>query len=135
MGSIHRRRSEENGSIRLCTDYSTGLNDALEQNQHPLPTPEDTFAKLSGGRYFSQLDLAEAYFQLEVNDVSKQLLTINTHRGLYRFNRLPFGVKPTPCIFQKCMDALIAGTDGASAYLVDILVTGRTIGEHNARLD
>ncbi|KAK6762955.1 hypothetical protein RB195_023604 [Necator americanus] len=89
---------KKKGSIRLCADYSTGLNDALEQNQHPLPNPEDTFTKLNGGRYFSLLDLAEAYLQLEVNDVSKQLLTINTHRALYRFNRLPFGVKPAPGI-------------------------------------
>ncbi|KAK6733039.1 hypothetical protein RB195_017044 [Necator americanus] len=126
---------EKNGSIRLCADYSTGLNDALEQNHYPLPTPEDTFTKLNGGRYFSQLDLAEAYLQLEVADVSKQLLTINTHRGLYRFNRLPSEVKPAPCIFQQCMDALIAGLDGTAAYLDDILVTGRTIGEHNARLE
>ncbi|KAK6736007.1 hypothetical protein RB195_018965 [Necator americanus] len=121
--------------IRFCADYSTGLNDALEQNQYPLPTPEDTFTKLNGGRYFSQLDVAEAYLQLEVGDVSKQLLTINTHRGLYRFNRLPFGVKPAPGIFQQCMDALIAGLDGTVAYLDDLLVIVRTIGEHNTRLE
>ncbi|KAK6739479.1 hypothetical protein RB195_008142 [Necator americanus] len=126
---------KKNGSIRLCADYSTGLNDALEQNQHPLPTPEDTFTKLNGGRYFSQLDLAETYLQLEVDDVSKQLLTINTHRVLYRFNRLLFGVKLPPGIFQQCMDALIAGLDGTAAYLDDILVTGRAFGEHNARLE
>ncbi|XGW22264.1 hypothetical protein V3C99_004908, partial [Haemonchus contortus] len=115
-------------------DYSTGLNDALEQHQHPLPTPDDIFTKLNGGRYFSQLDLAEAYLQLEVDDDSKQLLTINTHRGLFRFNRLPFGVKPAPGIFQQCIDALIAGLDGTAAYLDDILVTGRTVDEHNTRL-
>uniref|UniRef100_W6NBQ2 RNA-directed DNA polymerase n=1 Tax=Haemonchus contortus TaxID=6289 RepID=W6NBQ2_HAECO len=123
------------GSIRLCADYSTGLNDALEQHQHPLPTPDDIFTKLNGGRYFSQLDLAEAYLQLEVDDDSKQLLTINTHRGLFRFNRLPFGVKPAPGIFQQCINALIAGLDGTAAYLDDILVTGRTIDEHNTRLN
>ncbi|PIO72876.1 reverse transcriptase [Teladorsagia circumcincta] len=116
-------------------DYSTGLNDALEQHQHPLPTPDDIFTELNGGRYFSQLDLAEAHSQLEVDDDSKQLLAINTHQGLYRFNRLPFGVKPAPGIFQQGIDALIAGLDGTSAYLDDILVTGRTIDEHNTRLD
>ncbi|PIO71540.1 reverse transcriptase [Teladorsagia circumcincta] len=126
---------KKNGTIRLCADYSTGLNDALVQHQHPLPTPDDIFTKLNGGRYFSQLDLAEAYLQLEVDDDSKQLLTINTHQGLYRFNRLPFGVKPAPGIFQQCIDALIAGLHGTAAYLDDILVTGRTIDEHNTRLD
>ncbi|PIO63146.1 hypothetical protein TELCIR_15268 [Teladorsagia circumcincta] len=49
---------KKNGTIRLCADFSTGLNDALEQHQHPLPTPDDIFTKLNGGRYFSQLDLA-----------------------------------------------------------------------------
>nr|CDJ92466.1 RNA-directed DNA polymerase (reverse transcriptase) domain containing protein [Haemonchus contortus] len=126
---------KKNGSIRLCADYSTGLNDALEQHQHPLPTPDDIFTKFNGGRYFSQLDLAEAYLQLEVDVDLKQLLTINTHRGLFRFNRLPFGVKPAPGIFQQCIDALIAGLDGTAAYLDDILVTGRTIDEHNTRLE
>ncbi|EYC28568.1 hypothetical protein Y032_0007g3292 [Ancylostoma ceylanicum] len=126
---------KKNGSIRLCADYSTGLNDALEQHQHPLPTPDDIFAKLNGGRYFSQLDLAEAYLQLEMDEDSRPLLTINTHRGLYRLNRLPFGVKPAPGIFQQYIDALIAGLDGTAAYLDDIIVTGRTIDEHNTRLN
>uniref|UniRef100_W6NPV0 RNA-directed DNA polymerase (Reverse transcriptase) domain containing protein n=1 Tax=Haemonchus contortus TaxID=6289 RepID=W6NPV0_HAECO len=93
------------------------------------------FTKFNGGRYFSQLNLAEAYLQLEVDDDSKQLLTINTHRGFSRFNCPPFGVKPAPGILQQCIDALIAGLDGTAASLDDILVTGRTIDEHNTRLD
>uniref|UniRef100_A0A7I4YQ79 Peptidase A2 domain-containing protein n=1 Tax=Haemonchus contortus TaxID=6289 RepID=A0A7I4YQ79_HAECO len=113
-------------------DYSTGLNDALEQHQHPLPTPDDIFTKLNGGLYFSQLDLAEAYLQLEVDDDSKQLLTIDTHRGLFRFNHPSFGVKPAPGIFQQCVDDLIARLD---RYLDEILVTGKTIDETNTTLD
>nr|CDJ86255.1 RNA-directed DNA polymerase (reverse transcriptase) and Integrase domain containing protein [Haemonchus contortus] len=126
---------KKNGSIRLCTDFSTGLNDALEQHQHPLPAPDDIFAKLNGGKYFSQLDLAEAYLQIEMDEESRQLLTINTHRGLYRLNRLPFGVKAAPAIFQQQMDTLTAGLEGAAAYLDDIIVTGKTIEEHNSRLE
>ncbi|KAK6762298.1 hypothetical protein RB195_023131 [Necator americanus] len=72
---------------------------------------------------------------MEVDHVSKQLLTINTHQGLYCFNRLPYGVKPAPGIFQQCMDTLITGIDGTAAYLDDMLVSGRTIGEHSARLE
>ncbi|PIO76779.1 reverse transcriptase, partial [Teladorsagia circumcincta] len=112
-----------------------GLNGALEQHQHPLPTPDDIFAKLNGGKFFSQLDLAEAYLQMEVDEESRLLLTINTHRGLYRLNRLPFGVKAAPAIFQQQMDTLTAGLDGTAAYLDDIIVTGKTTDEHNARLE
>ncbi|EYC40917.1 hypothetical protein Y032_0589g363 [Ancylostoma ceylanicum] len=126
---------KKNRSIGLCADYSTGLSDALEQHHHPLPPPDDILAKLNRGRYFSQLGLAEAYLQLEMDEDSRPLLTINTHRGLYRLNRLPFGVKPAPGIFQQHIDAPIAGLHGAAAYLDNIIVTDRTIDENNTRLN
>ncbi|PIO72744.1 integrase core domain protein [Teladorsagia circumcincta] len=124
-----------NGTIRLCADYSTGLNDALMLHQHPLPTPDDVFTKLNGGTVFTQIDFADAYLQVEVDDASKELLTINTHRGLFSFNRLPFGVKSAPGIFQQIMDSMIAGLDGCAAYLDDVIVTGRTTEEHIANLE
>jgi hypothetical protein len=71
------------GSTRLCVDYSTGLNDALQLHQHPLPVPEDIFATLNVGQVFSQIDLSDAYLQVEFNDESKQLRNINRHRGVY----------------------------------------------------
>ncbi|XP_055622467.1 uncharacterized protein K02A2.6-like [Toxorhynchites rutilus septentrionalis] len=80
------------GKVRVCADYSTGLNAALETNNHPLPTPEEIFSKLSGSQVFSIIDLSDAYLQVEVDDESKKLLTINTHRGLFRFSRLAPGV-------------------------------------------
>lgn len=83
---------KSNGTLRICADFSTGLNDALELHQYPLPLPEDIFATLNGGQYFSHVDLADAYLQVEMDDQSKNLLTINTHRGLYQYNRMPFGV-------------------------------------------
>ena len=38
--------------IRVCTDFSTGLNAALEDCHYPPPSPEDIFAKLNGGKNF-----------------------------------------------------------------------------------
>ena len=54
------------GSLRICADFSTGLNDCLQLHQHPLPLPEDIFSTLIGGCIFLKLDLAEAYLQVEV---------------------------------------------------------------------
>ncbi|PIO71476.1 hypothetical protein TELCIR_06628 [Teladorsagia circumcincta] len=70
-----------------------------------------------------------------MDEESRALLTINTHQDLYRLNRLPFGVKLAPAIFQQQMDTMIAGLHGTAAYLDDIIVTGKTINEHNARLE
>ncbi|VDL66057.1 unnamed protein product [Nippostrongylus brasiliensis] len=126
---------KRNGSLRLCADFSTGLNEALMLHQHPLPTPDDIFLKLNGGTTFTQIDFADAYLQIELDDTAKELLTINTHRGLLRFNRLPFGVKSAPGIFQQIMDSMICGLNGCAAYLDDVIVTGRTIEEHVANLE
>lgn len=123
-----------NGKLRICGDYSTGLNDALESHQYPLPLPEGIFATLSGGVIFSQLDLADAYLQIEVDEQSRQLLAINTHRGLFVYNSLPFGVKSAPGIFQQIMDQMLAGVTGAVAYLDDIVITGRDEAEHHKNL-
>lgn len=73
---------------RICADYSTGLNDALEPNQYPLPTPEEIFAELSQYRVFSKIDLSDAFLQVKLDDDAKKLLTINTHCGLFQVNRL-----------------------------------------------
>ncbi|CAH8528395.1 unnamed protein product [Schistosoma rodhaini] len=113
-----------NGSIRLCADYSTGLNEALETHQYPLPLSEDLFAKLNGGKLFAKLDLSEAYLQIPVADECKNLLTINRHKGLFRYNRLHFGVKTAPSIFQQVMDTMLQDVPGAAAYLDDIIIMG-----------
>ncbi|KFD65086.1 hypothetical protein M514_22803 [Trichuris suis] len=104
-------------------------------HQYPLPTPEDIFSTLNGGTVFSQIDFSDAYLQIEVSEESRELLTLNTHRGLYRYNRLPFGVKTAPGIFQQIMDTLIAGLHGVVAYLDDVIVVGKTEEDHKRNLD
>ena len=106
---------------------STGLNDMLESHQHPLPLPEEIFAKLIDCSSFSHIDLSDAYFQVEMDEESKKLLVINTHRGLFMFNRLSQGVKPATGIYQQLMDTMLSGIDGVSAFLDDIIIGGSTV--------
>ncbi|EYC05925.1 hypothetical protein Y032_0079g1259 [Ancylostoma ceylanicum] len=127
LSSSFKRKTDQSDSAQTT-------NDAFEQHQHPLPTPDDIFSKMNGGHYFSQLDFAEAYLQLEMDEDSRPLLTINTHRGLYRFNRLPFAVKPAPGIFRQYIDpSLLDWTELPHTWTT--IVTGRTIDEHNTRLN
>ncbi|XP_055919616.1 uncharacterized protein K02A2.6-like [Eupeodes corollae] len=62
-----------NGSLRICADYSTGLNDALQPHHHPLPLPEDIFIKHAGGKIFSHIDLSDTYLQVEIEDELRYL--------------------------------------------------------------
>ena len=88
------------------------------------------FTELSGGNYVTKLDLSQAYLQLPLEDSSKQFVTINTHKKLFCYNRLPFGVASAPAIFQRYMDSLLQECNGVTAYLDDILVAGSNVAGH-----
>ena len=97
---------------------------------YPIPHIEDLFASLSGGKLFSKLDLAHAYQQIPLDEASKPFVVIDTHKGLFQYNRLPFGVASAPAIFQQAMESIRQGIEHVTLYIDDILVTGRTEAEH-----
>lgn len=126
---------KKDGQIRLCGDYKVTCNSQIDVEQYPLPHPQDLFATLAGGQKFTKLDLRQAYFQLPLEESSRKYVTINTHRGLYEYTRLPFGVSSAPALFQKTMDTILQGLPGVTCYIDDILVTGANDQEHLHNLE
>ena len=123
------------GSVRICGDYKVTINPVLDVDSYPLPTPEDLFATLAGGQKFSKLDLSQAYQQVRLDERSQEFVTINTHKGLYRYNRLPFGVASAPAVFQQLMEKVLQGLPGVVCYIDDVLVTGQNDEEHFRNLE
>ena len=121
--------------VRLCGDFKVTVNQTLSVDKYPLPKVEDLLATLAGGKQFTKLDLSQAYLQLELHPQSLRYCTITTHRGLYQFKQLPFGIASAPAIFQKVMDTILQGLPGAICYIDDILVTGTTEAEHLSNLE
>ena len=120
------------GKVRICGDFKVTINPVLKSDIHPFPLPEELFHKLNQGFKFSKIDLADAYLQIELEDKSKELVVINTHQGLYRCKRLPFGLSCAPAVFQKIIEKVIQEIPGTVNYLDDIIVTGATEKEHLA---
>ena len=127
-----RKKSKE---IRVCADFSTGLNAALKDYHYPLPSPEEVFKKLNGGKVFSKIDLSEAYLQISVEENSSKLLCINAHRRMYKFDRLIFEIKVAPVIFQQVRDTMLGGFDFTFAYLDDIVLSSKTKELHREHLN
>ncbi|KAF8791648.1 uncharacterized protein K02A2.6-like [Argiope bruennichi] len=73
---------KQNGNLRICGDYKVTINPGLKIEQYPLPRIEDIFAELSGGEFFTKIDLSEAYLQMLVDERDRHLLTINTHKEI-----------------------------------------------------
>ena len=82
---------KRNGSIRICSDFKVSMNPVLISNLYPLPNAEDLFASLAAEKIVSKLDLSNAYQQLELTEESQKYLTINTHKGMYAYQRLTLG--------------------------------------------
>ena len=114
------------GTLRLCGDYKITVNKFSKTESYPLPRIKELFSSLICGKSFSKLDLSYAYLQIELEELSKEYFTINTHRGLYRYNRLPFRVSLAPAIFQRVMKNFLQGLPKVCVYIDGILVTGAT---------
>ena len=95
---------------------------------------EELFHKLNGGTKFTKLDLADAYLQIKLDESSKQLVVLNTHQGLYRYKRMPFGLSCAPAIFQRIIEQTVGDIPCVACYLDDIIVTGKTETDHLTNL-
>ena len=71
---------------------------------------------------------------MAVKKECQHLLTINTHLGLFRYTRLPFGISTVPALWQQAMTQVLQGSPGVVCFIDDILVTGHTRDEHKENL-
>ena len=95
---------------------------------------QDVFATLGGGTVFSKIDLSNAYQQMELTADSQHYLTVNTHKGLYAYQCLTYGIASAPAIFQSTMDQILQGMDKVRCRIDDILIR-REPHEHLQVLD
>ncbi|XP_046968007.1 uncharacterized protein K02A2.6-like [Vanessa cardui] len=123
-----------NGSIRLCADYKITLNKVIEDEKYPIPVIEDIFSEMNGGKIFCTLDISQAYLNMEMDEESALLQTLSTHKGIYKVNRLMFGVKVAPNLWQKFMDKILQGLEGVKCFFDDIIIQGSSEGELLQRL-
>jgi hypothetical protein len=126
---------KHNGTMRICGDYKITINQALLPDKYPLPRIEDIFAALQGGKLFSKLDLSQAHQQAPIDSESEHYTTINTHKGLFQFERVPFGISTAPSIFQRLMENILQGIPHVCVYIDDILVTGTSEADHLHNLE
>ena len=125
---------KKDGGVRICVDMRQA-NEAIKRVRHPIPTVDDVRFELNGAKYFSKLDLSQAYHQLELDPKSRHITTFSTHIGLYRYKRLNYGTNAAAEIFQYTLQTQLQGLIGVKNIADDIIVYGSTRKEHDENLD
>ena len=117
--------TKANGSPRLVVDYRRA-NELTVPESYPLRRVEDIIADQHGMKYWSQVDLADAFWQLHLDEASRDILAIVTKSGSYRWIALPQGWHSSPIHFQAFVDSLFANVKGVHTYQDDLILSTTT---------
>ena len=92
---------------------------------------------LGNARFFTTLDLASGYWQVPLDDDAIPKTAFTTHKGLYEFVRMPFGLCNAPATFQRAMQSVLAGLEWRDCfvYVDDMLIASATFEEHLQHLE
>jgi hypothetical protein len=126
---------QQNSKWRFCVDFRL-LNEVTVGDSYLMLRADYVFSAMGGKRFFSTLDCLKGYHQLELDEKDRWKSAFITHRGLYQFKRLPFGLKNAPAIYQRFMDQLLGSLrwTAAPVYIDDVIVYSETWPEHMAHL-
>ena len=127
--------AKKDGSQRLCVDYRK-LNQVTTKDAYPLPRIDESLDALGGAKWFSTLDMASGYWQVELDEDAAKKSAFSTSSGLYEWKVLPFGLCNAPSTFERLMESVLSGLhwEILLIYLDDVIVFAQTIEEMTYRL-
>lgn len=122
---------KKDGSLRLCVDYR-GLNKVTVKNRYPLPLIVEILDRLSGAKFFTKLDLRDAYHRIRIAREDRWKTAFRTRYGQFEYLVMPFGLTNAPATFQAYINEALKGylDHFCIVYMDDILVYSNSREEH-----
>jgi RNase H-like domain found in reverse transcriptase/Reverse transcriptase (RNA-dependent DNA polymerase)/Integrase zinc binding domain/Integrase core domain/Chromo (CHRromatin Organisation MOdifier) domain len=126
---------KKDGSLRLCVDYR-GLNLITKKNRYPLPLIGEILDRLADARYYTALDLRNAYHRIWIRKEDRWKTAFRTRYGHYEYCVMPFGLTNAPATFQAFVNESLVGLLDriCVAYIDDILIFSKTRAEHTTHV-
>ena len=118
------------GDVRVCVDMRRA-NKAIIHERHPIPTVEELLHDLNGSTVFSKIDLKWGFHRILLSEDSRHITTFVTHRGLYRYKRLMFGVASAPEKYQQIVRDVLRDCPGVANIADDLIIHGKGVEEHD----
>lgn len=130
-----RKKPDQSGNEkwRMAIDYRQ-LNEKTIDDRYPLPQIDNILDKLKGSKFFTTLDLASGFHQIEVHEESIEKTAFTVENGHFEFLRMPFGLKNAPATFQRLMNHILRDHIGKNCYVYmdDIIIYSETVESHLA---
>jgi hypothetical protein len=122
---------KKDGSLRLCVDYR-GLKQISRKNRYLLPLISESIDHLSGGKFYTKVDICDAYYRVQVAEGEEWKTAFRTRYGHYEYTVMPFGLANAPAAFQSYIIATLCPYLNVFviAYLDNIVVYSNTAAEH-----
>lgn len=132
------KKADASGKIkwRVVVDFRK-LNEKTLDDKYPIPNITDVLDKLGNCQYFTTLDLASGFYQVEMNAADVPKTAFNVEHGHFEFLRMPMGLKNSPSTFQRVMDNVLRELQNTIClvYLDDIIVFSTSLQEHIINLE
>jgi hypothetical protein len=137
IGSSNSRLSyqvvivKQNGKDRYCVNYRN-LNRHTKPRIYPMQRSDEMFDALAGKKVFTSLDAARGYHPVPIKEEHRWKTAFLTHRGLFEYKTMPFGLKTAPALFQQCMDKVLGALRWTAAlcYIDDVIIFSDSVEEH-----
>lgn len=132
------KKADASGKVkwRLVIDFRK-VNEKTVDDKYPIPNITDVLDKLGKCQYFTTLDLASGFYQVEMDPADIHKTAFNVENGHYEFLRMPMGLKNSPSTFQRVMDNVLKDLQNqiCLVYLDDIIVFSVSLQEHMLNLE
>ena len=127
---------KHDGGYRMCLDYRQ-VNKRMKPDRYPLPLLWEQLQEAAHHAYYIMLDLNWGFWNLPLAEYCKEYTAFITHKGLFEFNVLPFGIRNSPAEFQRLMDRVLSPSvfRGILVYVDDIIIYADSFAELLNRLE
>ena len=125
-------QKKDKTSSRMCIDFK-GINKYIVPENYPFPRIDDLVVRFRNAKYFTKLDIKWAFWSIPIREKDRYKTAFVTHHGHWQWKRLPFGLKSSPAIFQRCLANIIRKYNlnkSVVNYIDDILIFSETYEEH-----
>ncbi|KAE9260361.1 hypothetical protein PR003_g34404, partial [Phytophthora rubi] len=123
--------------IRLCIDYRV-VNGLTQLMVYPMPLINDLLEDLDKVLWYCSLDMASGFWVVSMTERARLISAFITLFGLFEWNRMPFGLKNAPQIYQRLIDNALYGYLKISADVAndseprDVFLTGEAETEQKS---